>query len=81
MLLHPSIRADGDDGSASEFHFARLAFGAFGGRFGSGRQEPWLRDWPEADYHFIQGLRRLTRIDSADGSACRSPGGKRLRAV
>jgi hypothetical protein len=69
-LLESSARADGDDDrSTAEFHFARLAFGAYGGWFGSGRGEPWLRDWPEADYHFIQGLRRLTRIDSAPGAS------------
>ncbi len=45
-----------------EFHFARLAFGAYGSDYGSRRSEPWLRDWPEADFHFTQGLGRLTRI-------------------
>ena len=45
-----------------EFHFARLAFGAYGGDYGARRSEPWLRDWPEADSHFTQGLGRLTRI-------------------
>ena len=49
----------------SEFHFARVAFGYLGGRFGGGRGEPWLRDWPEAETHFIQGVRRLTRLDAA----------------
>ena len=71
-LLHSSARAYGDgdgEGAASEFHFARLAFGAYGERFGTDRGEPWLRDWPEADYHFIRGLRRLTRIDSAPGAS------------
>jgi hypothetical protein len=48
----------------SEFHFARLAFGAYGGAYGGGRGEPWLRDWPEADYHFLQGLTRLTLMDA-----------------
>lgn len=50
----------------SEFHFARVAFGVDGRRFGAGRGEPWLRDWPEAEQHFMQGVRRLTRIDGAD---------------
>ena len=50
----------------SEFHFARVAFGVHGGRFGGGRGEPWLRDWPDADYHFVQGVKRLTRLDAAD---------------
>ncbi len=49
----------------SEFHFARVAFGYHGERFGTGRGEPWLRDWPEAEVHFIDGVRRLTRIDAA----------------
>jgi hypothetical protein len=50
----------------SEFHFARMAFGAFGRGYGGNRREPWLRDWPEADFHFTQGVRRLTRIDAAE---------------
>ena len=50
----------------SEFYFARVAFGVDGGRYGGGRNEPWLRDWPEAEHHFMQGVRRLTRIDAAD---------------
>lgn len=48
----------------SEFHFARMAFGAYGSQPGSSRREPWLRDWPDAEVHFIQGVSRLTRIDS-----------------
>lgn len=52
----------------SEFQFARLAFGAYGGAYGGGRSEPWLRDWPEADYHFLQGVTRLTLIDSTTDS-------------
>ena len=69
-VLQSSVRADdaGAEAAESEFHFARLAFGAYGGRFGVGRGEPWLRDWPEADDHFMEGVRRLTRIDAAAGS-------------
>jgi hypothetical protein len=48
----------------SEFHFARMAFGAYGSRPSNNRREPWLRDWPEAEVHLIQGVSRLTRIDS-----------------
>ena len=48
----------------SEFHFARMALGAYGGRAGRGHQEPWLRDWPDAEVHFVQGVTRITRIDS-----------------
>jgi len=69
-IFHAAIQADdtGPELIESEFHFARLAFGAYGGRYGVGRGEPWLRDWPEADYHFMQGMRRLTRVDAASGS-------------
>ncbi|HSG63444.1 MAG TPA: DUF4159 domain-containing protein, partial [Gammaproteobacteria bacterium] len=52
----------GPEGQEPEFHFARLAFGAYGSGYGAGRHEPWLRDWPEADFHFTQGLGRLTRV-------------------
>ena len=48
----------------SEFHFARLAFGVNGRQFSTYPDEPWLRDWPDAEYHFLQGVRRLTRIDA-----------------
>jgi hypothetical protein len=48
----------------SELHFARLAFGANGRQFSNYGGEPWLRDWPDAEYHFLQGLRRLTRINA-----------------
>lgn len=59
-------RAQQDGGlDSAEVHFARLAFGYIGGRFGGGRGEPWLRDWPEADFHFMQGVGRLTHIDSS----------------
>lgn len=27
----------------------------------------WAVDWPEADVHFAQGIRRLTRIDTGNG--------------
>jgi hypothetical protein len=58
--------AAGPESRAPEFHFARLAFGAYGAGYGAGRYEPWLRDWPEADFHFTQGLGRLTRIATTD---------------
>jgi hypothetical protein len=48
----------------AEFHFARLAFGVNGHRFSTYPGEPWLRDWPDAEYHFLQGVRRLTRINA-----------------
>jgi hypothetical protein len=63
-----SAPAQYDEAPNSEVHFARLAFGAYGRAFGGGRGEPWLRDWPEADFHFMQGVGRLTLIDSTTDS-------------
>jgi len=67
LLLPQFSHAEEDQPASlqSEFHFTRLAVGAYGHRPGGGRGEPWLRDWPDADYHFLQGVRRLTRLDAA----------------
>ncbi len=36
--------------------------------YGQGRTQTWLTDWPEAESHFIEGLSRLTRVNtSAEG--------------
>jgi len=47
-----------------EFQFVRLAYtevsGGFGRRFGRGGS--WLTDAPEAEEHFMQGVKRLTRL-------------------
>ena len=55
-------------GGDAEFHFARMAFGVHGSSYGTWRSEPWLRDWPEADYHFTEGLGRLTRVRTTDNN-------------
>lgn len=60
----------------AEFHMARLIYAdASGGRvggsrsFGSGfRPGWWAIDYPEAEYHFTRGLRRLSRLEVADDS-------------
>ena len=47
----------------AEFHFLRMEYvDLFNSRRGFGRGW-WRQDWPEADIHFTQGVRRLTRID------------------
>jgi hypothetical protein len=54
-----------------EFQIARLIYDAGGMErgFGFGGGRPWWAiDYPEAEYHFINGIRRLTRIDTADDS-------------
>ena len=46
----------------AEFYFVRLAYSPNGRhRFG----QSWRQDWPEAEHHFMQGVRRLTRIDAS----------------
>jgi len=62
LLLTGGSAAAGGEIATSEFYFARLAFGAYGSPYTTHRSEPWLRDWPEADFHFTRGLGRLTRI-------------------
>ena len=50
----------------AEFHFARLMYsGAGGGYSYGGYRRRSLIDWPDAEFHFMQGLSRLTRIDGA----------------
>ena len=65
LPIAPALAQQVGTPDSAEVHFARLAFGAYGGSYGSGRNEAWLRDWPEADYHFMQGVGRLTLIDSS----------------
>lgn len=65
-LAYPAASQDKREASReAEFHFARLAFGVNGHPFSTYPGEPWLRDWPDAEYHFMQGLRRLTRINAS----------------
>jgi uncharacterized protein DUF4159 len=50
-----------------EFDFVRLAYADSNG-FGSGfgRRGSWTTDAPEAEEHFLQGLKRLSRVDAGD---------------
>lgn len=50
----------------AEFHMARMIYSS-GGGFRAFRPW-WAIDYPEAEYHFRQGVRRLTRINMADDS-------------
>ena len=46
----------------AEFHFARLVYNGVGaGRRGWSR---WDTDYADAEYHLMQGVNRLTRIES-----------------
>ena len=50
-------------GPASELHIGRLVFDVHpGSSWGPGR--PWWRiDWPEAEFHFTNGVKRYTSVD------------------
>jgi hypothetical protein len=51
---------------SAEYHFIRVEYvDLFTSRRGWGRGW-WMQDWPEADVHFTQGVRRLTRIDTGE---------------
>ena len=61
----------------AEFQFTRLIYG--GGRGGYGRRgSGWTTDWPDAEFHFMQGLTRLTRINGAEVSRYNGAGGRRV---
>ncbi len=72
VLLSGAVAGNGSDGAGvdmpdREFRFARLAYS--GNSFlGSGfrGQGSWQTDAPDAEYHLLMGLRRLTRIDAID---------------
>ena len=59
-----------DGGPTAEFHFARLVYtnspnsrrGRWG-RFGGGGA--WSTDYADAEFHLMQGINRLTRVDGA----------------
>jgi len=60
------LRLDGTP--TAEFHFARLVYqdaaGSRRGRFGRGGGA-WRTDYADAEYHVMQGIGRLTRVDTA----------------
>lgn len=48
----------------AEFHFVRLEYTDLPQIRRGWSRGWWRQDWPEAEMHFIQGIRRLTRIDT-----------------
>lgn len=75
-LAHSQTRSGSQSpGPEAELHMARMiytsagGFGGFSGFAGGPFGRPWWAiDYPEAEYHFRQGVRRLTRINIADDS-------------
>jgi hypothetical protein len=49
--------------SKAEYHFVRLEYADRPEARRGWQRGWWMQDWPEADAHFAQGVRRLTRID------------------
>lgn len=65
-----------DSDPQGEFHFARLVYsGSRGRRWGMGS---WAIDYPDAEYHLTEGVRRLTSIDCATGGKIFRPGDEEL---
>jgi hypothetical protein len=53
------------DGADAEFHFIRVEYTDL---YASRRRRGWwMQDWPAAEVHFAQGIRRLTLIDVGEG--------------
>ena len=53
------------DPPPAEFQFARMIYVDFAGARGFGRGW-WQQDWPEAEQHFMQNVRRLTRVHAGE---------------
>lgn len=63
VVLASDTTVNGPAGPNAEFQFVRMQYtgtSLFGGR------ERWLTDWPEAEQHLIRGIKRLTRINTAE---------------
>jgi len=67
--------------SSAEFQFTRLMYSGgscgFGFGYGSSLSHECV-DWPDAEYHFMQGLARLTRVNGAIVSRYDGTGGGRI---
>lgn len=65
---YSSVPEGFDSDVKAEFYFTRLAYNGGGGGWGR-RGGGWTTDYPDAEFHFMQGVKRLTNVDA-------SPGGK-----
>lgn len=76
LFFQSSASAANDDPNTSsvnfaglgEFQFVRLAYTTNPqmARGGWRRGAMWRTDWPDAEYQFIKGIKRLTRVAAAD---------------
>ena len=77
----PQSPADGTAAPAAEFQFVRLLYNGIPGcgwTGGWGRGGAACTDWPDAEFHFMQGVTRLTRVDGAVVSPL-GEGGRQIR--
>lgn len=58
-----------DPNEKAEFYFTRLAYDSGG----YGRGGGWTTDYPDAEYHFMKGVNRLTNINAAGGGPAVRP--------
>ncbi|HVY79505.1 MAG TPA: DUF4159 domain-containing protein [Steroidobacteraceae bacterium] len=65
LLGDSSVDAPGRGKPSGEFHFARMIYTDSPQFRGFGRGW-WQQDWPTAETHFLESVRRLTRVDSGD---------------
>ncbi len=66
IMAVATAQADNGETPEAEFHMARMVYA--GGQVGWGWRQWWSIDYPDAEYHFTRGLRRLTQVDVADDS-------------
>jgi len=68
MPVAESQRWQQDEGTIpeAEFHMGRLIYSTRG--YGRMWRPWWAIDYPEAEYHITQGLKRLTLLDVSDDS-------------
>lgn len=65
-ILAATIAAHAQEAPEAEFHMARLVFASLDG---DRAWRPWWAiDYPDAEYHFTRGLRRLTTLNVAPDS-------------
>jgi len=66
---HTAPRDDRKDLPGAEFHLARMIYKTVGGGGSHGYFQPWWAiDYPLADQHFLEALRRMTMLEVAEDS-------------
>src|SRR5215472_13400451 len=66
---HTAPHDDRKDLPGAEFHLARMIYKTVGGGGSHGYFQPWWAiDYPLADQHFLEALRRMTMLEVAEDS-------------